>query len=87
MHPTGVNEMPIQTAAHTIFLSGLPAQRVRGQEQLAHCNLTPVLKGAPRLEGGRGAIPKQPLVRSQAPKKAEPPALLARVIHSTNTIQ
>ena len=87
MHPTGINEKPFQMAAHTIFLSGPQAQWVRGQEQLAHCNLTPVLKGAPRLEGGRSAIPKQPSVRSQAPKKAEPPALLAQMIHSTETIQ
>ena len=87
MRPTGFIKMPFQMAAHTIFLSGPQAQWARGQEQLAHCSLTPVLKGAPWLEGGRGAIPKQPSVRSQAPRKAEPPALLAQVIHSTNTIQ
>ncbi|CAK0786414.1 hypothetical protein CVIRNUC_009627 [Coccomyxa viridis] len=86
VHPTGFIEMPFQTAAQTVFLSGPQAQWARGQEQLAHCNLTPVLKGAPWLEGGRGAIPKQPSVRSQAPRKAKPPALLARMIHSTHNL-
>ncbi len=75
--------VPFKTAAHTICPGGPQAQWARGQEQLFHCNLTPVPKGAPRLKGVEGLVPKQPLVRSQAPTKAKPPALVARVIHST----
>ena len=46
--------------------AGPQAQWGRGQERITHCSLTPVHKGAPRLEGVRG-IPKQPLVQSQTP--------------------
>ena len=62
---------------------GPQAQWARGQEQLIYCNLTPVLKGAPRLEGGRGFISKQALVQVQAPTKAKPPALVASVINNS----
>ena len=56
--------------------AGPQAQWGRGQERITHCSLTPVHKGAPRLEGVRG-IPKQPLVQSQTPTTRRDPGPLA----------